>query len=162
MKTKPVSISDIDLIGLKIDPDMSDLIIDVTPQKNELSSQVQQTVPQQTTDTNEDKLEKDLQIARETIAYTIKVGKDAIDQAVSNASLSDHPKWLEVTSQLITALGTNANNLVGLHKKEKDIKKADKSEPTVVNNTQNNLYMTTEDLIKMINGNVTSGDEDDG
>jgi hypothetical protein len=99
---------------------------------------------------SEPKEEKDdFTVARETLRGMIDKNENVIDDLMSIAKSSEHPRAFEVVAELVKAQTGLAKELMTLHKIKKDID--GEQEPSKIG-TQNNIVFagSTADLMKMI------------
>lgn len=96
---------------------------------------------------NEDK--DDFTVARETLRDMINKNEDVINDLVTIAKQSEHPRAFEVVAELVKAQTGLAKELMTLHKIKKDVD--GEPEPSKIG-TQNNIVFagSTADLMKMI------------
>lgn len=103
---------------------------------------------------------EDFEIARNNIKQIIKKGQDVLDDMISLAKASDHPRAFEVTGTLIKTLVDANKDLMDLHKRKKELRgkpTPDKSGVTnVTHNVQNNSTVfvgTSKDLLDALSEN---------
>ena len=127
---------------------------DITP----VSSEVQEVKPIKTnkkpliiSDKGEDK-EKDYQYARAQLYDIVEKMQESLDGALEVAQQSDHPRAYEVVFNGAKNAADVVEKLGDLHKKMQDV---EKEEQKVVNQTQNNVFMSgsTAELLKMLKEN---------
>lgn len=97
---------------------------------------------------------RDIEQARSNIQNIITQGDDALREIISIAKQSESPRAFEVTSTLMkTLLDANKDFVEMSHKrkyaKEEIIKPREAAQTNVTNN---NLIITTADLLKMLKG----------
>jgi hypothetical protein len=92
----------------------------------------------------------DFDVAREAMLNSIEVGQDALDKLSDLAAGSQHPRAFEVLATMINTIGNMSKDLVNLHKQKKDLIQKPDDGPKTINN---NLVISTNDLLKMIKGN---------
>jgi len=78
--------------------------------------------------------------------HVIERGRDALDELIGIAQQSQHPRAYEVISTLIKTLSDTNKDLLELRKKDKDLKDTKEVAQTI----NNNLYLTTSELQKLI------------
>ena len=112
---------------------------------------IKKTKPLIVSDKNEDK-EKDYQYARAQLYDIVEKMQETLNGAMEVASQSDHPRAFEVAFQGAKHAADVVDKIGDLHKKMSDI---EKEEQSVVNQTQNNVFMSgsTADLLKMLKDN---------
>lgn len=103
-------------------------------------------IPQQV-ETGDNK-QDDFDLARTTLRDLIGKNQDVLNDLVSIAKSSEHPRAFEVAGQLIKTQSDIAKDLIGIHKQKKEI---DGEEPQSIQ-TQNNIVFagSTSELMKMI------------
>lgn len=91
----------------------------------------------------------DFTVARETLRDMINKNEDVINDLVSIAKSSEHPRAFEVVAELVKAQTGLAKELMTLHKIKKDVD--GEPEPSKIQ-TQNNIVFagSTADLMRMI------------
>ena len=102
-------------------------------------------------DKSEDK-EKDYQYARAQLYDIVEKMQESLDGALEVAQQSDHPRAYEVVFNGAKNAADVVEKLGDLHKKMQDV---EKEEQKVVNQTQNNVFMSgsTAELLKMLKEN---------
>ncbi len=98
----------------------------------------------------EEKDKSDFDIARSTLRNMIDKNDDVINDLVSIAKSSEHPRAFEVIAELVKAQTGLAKELMAVNKVKKEIDKDDSSPSKI--DTQNNIVFagSTSDLLKMI------------
>lgn len=95
----------------------------------------------------------DYDLARETLRDVITQGRSALDDVISLARSSEHPRSYEVAGQIMKTMSDVAKDLLTLKKQKLDLEtpKNNNMNPQIAQ--QNNIVFagSTEDLIKMIN-----------
>ena len=97
-----------------------------------------------------DEHEKDLELARQNVKNIIEMGDDAINEMVEIAKQSESPRAFEVVSTLIKTLLDANKDYVDISSKKKFESSEKPQQETNV--TNNNLIVSTADLLKMIKG----------
>jgi hypothetical protein len=94
-------------------------------------------------------VDSEYEYARKNIYDIIERGTSALDYAIDLASSDESPKSLEIVNELIKTMIAANKNLLDLKRQNKEIEKLHepKEQPSVTNN---NLILTTGDLLKMI------------
>lgn len=92
--------------------------------------------------------ENDFDLARETLRDLIHKNDTVLNDLISIARNSEHPRAFEVVGQLVKAQSEIAKDLMGLHKQKKEIS----DEETTHIKQQNNIVFagSTSDLMKLI------------
>ena len=102
------------------------------------------TTQTQTTDNQK----TDYEYSRDTYYELIEKGKDALEDMVNVARESEHPRAFEVLSGMIKNISDVNDRLMDLNKKKKDLDQ--KEIVKQVENQQNNFFLTTAELQKMM------------
>ena len=112
---------------------------------------IKKTKPLIVSDKNEDK-EKDYQYARAQLYDIVEKMQESLNGAMEVAQQSDHPRAYEVCFQGAKHAADVVDKLGDLHKKMAEV---EKDEQSVVNQTQNNVFMSgsTAELLKMLKDN---------
>ncbi len=112
---------------------------------------IKKTKPLIISDKGEDK-EKDYQYARAQLYDIVEKMQESLNGAMEVAQQSDHPRAYEVCFQGAKHAADVVDKLQDLHKKMADV---EKQEQSVVNQTQNNVFMSgsTAELLKMLKEN---------
>lgn len=105
-------------------------------------------VPVKTTKTGKIMNENDYEYARQNLYDVIEKGSHALEDIMDIAKQSESPRAFEVVTNLIKTMVEANKDLLELAKKKKDL---DKEElPTTNVTTNNNLNITSADLLKLI------------
>jgi hypothetical protein len=96
-------------------------------------------------------VEDDFDQARQTLKRLIDKGESALDDMMTVARQSDHPRAFEVTGQLIKTVAETAKDLLALQKAKRDLVAPEEAKPQQIG-TQNNIVFSgnTTELIKML------------
>jgi hypothetical protein len=92
---------------------------------------------------------KDIELAKKNIENIINLGDDAVKEMVEIAKQSESPRAFEVVSTLMKTLLDANKDYVDMSTKKRYAKEEHKTETNVTNN---NLIVSTADLLKMIKG----------
>lgn len=94
----------------------------------------------------------DYDLARETLREVITQGRTALDDVISLARSSEHPRSYEVAGQIMKTMSDVAKDLLTLKKQKLDLESPKNSPQTPQIGQQNNIVFagSTEDLLKMI------------
>lgn len=92
----------------------------------------------------------DYEYARRNLYDLIEKGQGALEQIVDIAKQSESARAFEVVTNLIKTMAETNRDLLELAKQKKDLEKEDK--PAEQNVTNNNLNITSADLLKLIKG----------
>ena len=98
---------------------------------------------------------KDIELAKANIESIITLGDDAVREMTAIAKQSESPRAFEVVSTLMKTLLDANKDFVEMSTKKRYAKEEDTSNQTQV--TNNNLIISTSDLLKMIKGEKTDG-----
>jgi hypothetical protein len=90
----------------------------------------------------------DYEYARRNLYDIIEKGNDALEHIVDIAKQSESARAFEVVTNLIKTMAETNKDLLALAKTKKDLEKVDT--PEQKNITNNNLVLTSADLLKMI------------
>jgi hypothetical protein len=99
---------------------------------------------------NEEHL-RDVELARENVKNIIELGDEAVKEMVEIAKQSESPRAFEVVSTLMKTLLDANKDYVDISTKKK-FAKEEAPEKAETNITNNNLIVSTADLLKMIKG----------
>ena len=105
---------------------------------------------------SEDKqVDSDLKFVRDNLYDLITSGHSAIDQMMSIADQSQHPRAYEVLANMIKTMVETNKDLLDMHEKKKKLKVDDKKQSDKVVN--NNLFVgSTNDILKLLKQNDES------
>ena len=97
-------------------------------------------------------VEDDFEQARTALKQMISKGQTAVDDIMSIARQSDHPRAFEVTGQLIKTVAETAKDLLALQKQKKDLTTIAGPEAPKQIGTQNNIVFSgsTNDWLKLL------------
>jgi hypothetical protein len=90
----------------------------------------------------------DYEYARQNLYDIIEKGNDALEHIVDIAKQSESARAFEVVTNLIKTMAETNKDLLQLAKAQKELQKVDA--PEQKNITNNNLVLTSADLLKMI------------
>lgn len=97
-----------------------------------------------------DNSKNDYEYSREVLYDLINKGRDALEDMIEVARMSEHPRAFEVLSGLIKNTADVNDKLMDLNKKHKDINTKEKPQQ-VAGQTTNNLFVgSTTDLQRML------------
>ena len=111
----------------------------------------QETERLPTTKNDEENI-KDLELARENVKNIIELGDEAVAEMVEIAKQSESPRAFEVVSTLMKTLLDANKDYVEISTKKKYAKDEAEHGRPETNITNNNLIVSTADLLKMIKG----------
>lgn len=96
-----------------------------------------------------DNTSEDIEAVKKVHYNLIEKSQDALDNLMDFAKASESPRAYEVVANLIKTTADVAKNLADISAKEKK-----NSQVETINNTQNNVFMTTTaELQKLLKGN---------
>ena len=98
---------------------------------------------------DEDETVKDIEQARGNIKNIIEQGDDALKEMMALAKQSESPRAFEVASTLMKTLLDANKDFVEMSTKKRYAKEEHRAETNITNN---NLILSTADLLKMIKG----------
>lgn len=100
---------------------------------------------------NDKNIRDDYTTSRDTYHDIIEKGRESMDLMIEVARESEHPRAFEVLSGMMKNMADVSNNLLDLHKKQKDISKTDEPPALAGPTTNNNVFVgSTADLQKML------------
>jgi len=94
----------------------------------------------------------DLELARSNVKNIIELGDDAVKEMVEIAKQSESPRAFEVVSTLMKTLLDANKDYVEISTKKKYAKEETGGAKQETNVTNNNLIVSTADLLKMLKG----------
>lgn len=101
-------------------------------------------------------VEADLKYVRENLYDLISSGSTAIDQMMSIADQSQHPRAYEVLSNMIRQMVETNKDLLDMHEKKKKISDKKEEQKSTVNN---NLFVgSTKDVLELIQQSQENND----
>jgi hypothetical protein len=99
-----------------------------------------------------DEVIADIETARTNIESLMLKGADSLDELISLAKQSQNPRAFEVVSTLMKTLLDANKDFVGMSEKKKFAKEDNSTQSGTTNVTNNNLILSTTDLLKMMKG----------
>ena len=121
-------------------------ILDLEPVDNSPNLPIQYHENKQVSDDKQ--VEADLKYVRDNLYDLISSGHTAIDQMMSIADQSQHPRAYEVLSNMIRQMVETNKDLLDVHEKKKKIKSESQEQKSTVNN---NLFVgSTKDVLELI------------
>lgn len=106
-----------------------------------------------------DNQKTDYEYSRDTYYELIEKGKDALESMIDVARESEHPRAFEVLSGMIKNISDVNDRLMDLNKKNKELNA--KETVKQIENQQNNFYLSTAELQKMMTQGETIDAEPD-
>ena len=100
----------------------------------------------------QDEVINDIEKAQQNISDLVETGKDALDELISIAKQSQSPRAFEVVSTLVKTLVDANKEVVGMSEKKKFAKDEQPAQQSTTNVTNNNLILSTSDLLRMMKG----------
>lgn len=120
-------------------------ILDLEPLNDSPGLPIQYHENKQVADNKQ--VEADLKYVRENLYDLISSGSIAIDQMMSIADQSQHPRAYEVLSNMIRQMVETNKDLLDMHEKKKKISNKEEQSSTV----NNNLFVgSTKDILELI------------
>lgn len=104
-----------------------------------------------TTEASDENL-NDLELARSNVQNIINLGDDAVREMVEIAKQSESPRAFEVVSTLMKTLLDANKEFVEISSKKKNVKDEEAFGKPETNVTNNNLIVSTADLLSMLKG----------
>lgn len=92
----------------------------------------------------------DFDLARDAIITALETSQSALEDLVQIAKGSQHPRAFEVVAKLVDTIRDTSKDLIDIHQQKKDLVKSPDANQTI----NNNLVISTNDLLKMLKGNV--------
>lgn len=94
----------------------------------------------------------DYELARDTLREVITQGRNALDDVISLARSSEHPRSYEVAGQIMKTMSDVAKDLLTLKKQKLELDVPKNAQATPQIGQQNNIVFagSTEDLLRMI------------
>lgn len=100
---------------------------------------------------DEKEINEDFQLARGNLKEIIEEGKEILEEMKQVAKQSQHPRAYEVLGNLMKIAVDTNKDLLTLRKQKRELVKKTDGSPTTVNN---NLVLSTADLLKLIKNNT--------
>lgn len=97
-------------------------------------------------ETEWEQAEGDFDAARDAILNALETSEKALEQLAQIAVGSQHPRSFEVLAKLVDTIRDTGKDLINIHQQKKDLIKA----PEQKNTINNNLVISTNDLLRMI------------
>ena len=110
-----------------------------------------ETLPTVPDSINDENLE-DIELARSNIKSIVEKGIDSLDELLSLAKQSESARAFEVVSTMMNTLISANKSFVEMSDKKKYAKEDNSTSTQQTNVTNNNLILTTADLLKMMKG----------
>lgn len=134
-------------LGIPVDEEKKEETLPVvTDDENVPSTEV--------TPIDDDETIQDIDLARKNIQNIIVKGDDSLEEMIDLAKQSESPRAFEVAAGLMkTLLDANKDYVEMAEKKKKN--REEKKESNVTNVTNNNLILSTKDMLKKLQGDET-------
>ena len=98
-----------------------------------------------------DNVDNDFEFARRTYYDLLVKGSEALEEMMEVARATEHPRAFEVLSGMMKNMADVNDNLLDLHKKNKDYHSKDTPKELPSTTTNNNLFVgSTTDLQRML------------
>ena len=102
-------------------------------------------------DKDSTKIEDDYDLARENLQRLLVIGTDALENALSVAKQSDHPRAYEVVGSLVKQLADVNQQLMDVHQQKKKLDETGKETNKPASVSNNSIFVgSTAELTKMI------------
>lgn len=96
----------------------------------------------------------DIDLAKQNISELMIKGAESLDELMAVAKQSQNPRAYEVVSTLMKTLIDANKEFVGMSEKKKYAKEDHPAGQATTNVTNNNLILSTTDMLKMIKGDM--------
>lgn len=100
----------------------------------------------------QDEVIDDIQTAQDNISNILIKGADSLDELIELAKQSQSPRAFEVVSTMMKTLLDANKEFVGMSEKKKFAKEDHPAQQSTTNVTNNNLILSTTDMLKMLKG----------
>lgn len=121
-------------------------------EEQNLPAEFEETLPPAVVSEDDENVQ-DLETARQNIKNIIETGEDALTEILSVAKQSNSARAYEVVSTLMKTMLDANKDFVDISTKKKFAKEEIAAPRQEQNVTNNNLIISTADLLKMIKGN---------
>lgn len=118
----------------------------------DLPVEIEEAPPLAVISEEDDENVQDLETARQNIKGIIETGEDALKEMLTIAKQSESARGFEVVSTLMKTMLDANKDFVDISTKKKFAKEEIAAPKQDVNVTNNNLIISTADLLKMIKG----------
>lgn len=102
----------------------------------------------------QDEMLDDIELARNNIKDIIIKGGESLEEMIMLAKQSESPRAFEVATNMMKMLIDANKDFVGISEKKKFAKEDVPAQQTQNNVTNNNLILSTTDLLKMLKGDT--------
>lgn len=108
-------------------------------------------------DSNFDKIQEDIksdyELVRQNLHYQSQMLLDASKIFIESAKNADSPRYMEAFSTLMGQMTATNKEILKMHKDLKEIKEENKVTGDITqNNTTNNVYLSTSDMLEQMGG----------
>lgn len=110
------------------------------------------SVPAMPSANAQDEVIEDIEKARQNIVDLMNKGTKSLDELLAVAKQSQNPRAFEVVSTMMKTLLDANKEFVGMSEKKKFAKEDHPSQQATTNVTNNNLILSTTDMLKMLKG----------
>lgn len=104
--------------------------------------------------TAQDEVIDDIELAKQNISELMVKGVESLDELMAVAKQSQNPRAYEVVSTMMKTLIDANKEFVGMSEKKKYAKEDHPAGQATTNVTNNNLILSTTDMLKMIKGDL--------
>lgn len=104
--------------------------------------------------TAQDEVIDDIEQAKQNISELMAKGVESLDELMAVAKQSQNPRAYEVVSTLMKTLIDANKEFVGMSEKKKYAKEDHPSGQATTNVTNNNLILSTTDMLRMLKGDL--------
>lgn len=92
--------------------------------------------------------EGDFDVARDAMISALETSQGALETLAQVAAGSQHPRAFEVVAKLVDTITSTSKDLINIHQQKKTLLEKPQEKQTI----NNNLVISTNDLLKMIKG----------
>jgi hypothetical protein len=125
---------------------------EIKEEEKNLPVEMEETLPPVVVNEEDDENVQDLETARQNIKGIIATGEDALQEMLTIAKQSESARGFEVVSTLMKTMLDANKDFVDISTKKKFAKEEIAAPRQEQNITNNNLIISTADLLKMIKG----------
>lgn len=125
---------------------------EIKEEEKNLPVEMEETLPPVVVNEEDDENVQDLETARQNIKGIIETGEDALKEMLAIAKQSESARGFEVVSTLMKTMLDANKDFVDISTKKKFAKEEITAPKQEQNITNNNLIISTADLLKMIKG----------
>ena len=97
--------------------------------------------------------ENDFDVARDAILTALETSQGALEDLCQIAKGSQHPRAFEVVAKLVDTIRDTGKDLINIHQQKKTLVEKPQEKQTI----NNNLVISTNDLLKMIKNQNEAG-----